>query len=131
LDFIQLAPWMRWSSVLLGISFLLFAFPSRLEGPTLIRISPDHAIAALDALATASLLVATALIYRGIWCARTRLLGFLQRHPGPACTALFAAGLGLGLLFASVFSGYAGWWAIGALLFTAILLAAASLAARP
>jgi hypothetical protein len=123
----------RWFFLALGllvVSFALFALPSQIEGPVLLRISPGHAIAVLDAVAIVPLLIASALLYGGIWGARSRLLELTRRHPGRAVAVGFAGGLGLGLLFASVFSTFAGWWAVGAVLFSAVVVAVSLRAAR-
>jgi hypothetical protein len=53
----------------------------------------------------------------------------LGRRPWLARAGAFVAGLGLGLLVASVFAFF-WWWAIGAALLSATLLAAALVAAR-
>jgi hypothetical protein len=65
-----------------------------------------------------------------MWAARARLRELIQRHPGLSFGASLAGGLGLGLLFASVFAGFSGWWAVGAVLFTAVVVAGGLLAAR-
>jgi len=61
-------------------------------------------------------------------CSR-RLLEALQRSPGIASLGIFVAGLGLGLLLASAFSAFFWWWAIGAILFGAMLIVATIMAA--
>jgi hypothetical protein len=90
----------------------------------LVRISSDHAIAVLDAIAIVPLLIASALLYSGVWHARSRLRELARRHPGRALGLGFAGGIGLGLLLASVFSGFMEWWAVGAVLLAAAIVAA-------
>ena len=53
----------------------------------------------------------------------------LARRPRSARVGAFVAGLGLGLLLASVLTTFFWWWAIGAALLTATLLAEAMVAA--
>ena len=70
----HLERWLSWGLGLLLVAFALFAVPSQVEGPVLLRISSGHAIAVLDAVAIIPLLVASALLYGGVWGARARLL---------------------------------------------------------
>ena len=114
----HLARWLWWALGLLVVSLFLFALPADLEGPALVHISPGHAIAVLDAVAIAPLFVASALIYGGVWRARASLSDSIRNRPGVSVGIVFAGGLGLGLLVASVYSGFFGWWAIGAALLT-------------
>jgi len=127
---VHLERWLSWALGLLGLAFVLFALPSQVEGPVLLRISPGHAIAVLDAVAIVPLLVASALLFGGVWAARARLRVFAERHPGRTFGASFIGGLGLGLLLASVYSGFSGWWVVGAILFTAVVVAAGLRAGR-
>jgi len=127
---VHLVGWLRWSLLLLAVSLVLFALPSDIEGPTLVRISSDHAIAAVDAIAIVPLLVASGLLYWGVWSARARVGELAGRHPGRALGVGFAGGLGLGLLLASVFSSFVQWWAVGAVLFAAVVVVAGFSAGR-
>ena len=81
----------------------------------------------LDVVTLVPLLGGLALLVGGLWQRRERLEASLARRPWAARTGAFVAGLGLGLLIASVFVFF-WWWAIGAALLTAILLTAAVLA---
>jgi hypothetical protein len=122
---------MRWllaCAVLLACALALFIVPARLEGPVLVPISPGHGLSLLDMLALVPLLSAVALLGAGLWHGRHRLSETLARAPGLAGAGWCCAGLGLGLLLASVFPFF-WWWALGAGLLTATLLAAAVLAA--
>lgn len=92
----------------LGVGVL--ALPASLEGPRLVEFGPGHGPSTLD------LVGIVLLTPGGMW-----LLAVLVRAlPSLGLTprALFglgcAAGLGLGLLLASVYAGFTGWWAIGA-----------------
>ena len=119
-----------WALALVAMSVAIFSVPAQFEGPVLLRISADHAIAVLDAVAIAPLFVASVLLYWGLWSDRLRLQEFVQYHPGLAIGASFVGGTGLGLLLASAFAEFSGWWVIGAFLFTAIVVAAAWLGVR-
>lgn len=123
------ARWLWWALGLLACSFAIFALPARFEGPVLVPISPGHAIAVLDAVAIVPLLAASVLLYGGVWTARARLGEAVRRHPGPSLAVGFGGGLGLGLLTASVYSGFFGWWAVGAALLTVATLTTAVCAA--
>ena len=122
--------WLRWTLGILALSFALFALPARLEGPVLVPISPGHAIAVLDAAATVPLVIASALLYGGLWSARARLRESACRRPWFGVALAFFGGVGLGLLLASVYSGFFGWWAIGAALFAAVVIIVAIHAGR-
>src|SRR5262245_112731 len=124
LPVVHIVGWLRWALALLVASLTLFALPSGIEGPVLVRISSDHAIAVLDAVAIVPLLVASALLYGGVWRGRNRLRDLAGRHPGSALAFGVAGGFGLGLLLASVFSGFTEWWALGAVILTAVVVAA-------
>jgi hypothetical protein len=82
----------------------------------------------VDVVALAPLLGGVVLLLGGLWQRRERLDATLTRRPWLATAGAFGAGLGLGLLVASVFAFF-WWWAIGAGLLTATLLAAAVVAA--
>ncbi|MGH8899066.1 MAG: hypothetical protein ACRDZ4_19085 [Egibacteraceae bacterium] len=105
---------------------IVFALPHRLEGPVLMRISPGHGLATNDLIALGPLLTGSALLVR--WRARGALCSAAIRRSGVA-TAL-AAGMGLGLLIASVFSTFSWWWAVGVVLLT-VALTLTSMRATP
>ena len=115
-----------WFAVALG----LFMVPGRLEGPVLVAISPGHGLSLLDVLALVPLLGGVTLLFFGLWQRRERLDAALGRRVWWARLGTFGAGLGLGLLLASVFTFF-WWWAIGAGLLTTIMLTAALLVAAP
>jgi hypothetical protein len=123
---------MRWlvgCGILFGLALLLFVVPASLEGPVLVPISEGHGLSRVDAVALVPLLAGTALLAAGLWRRRQALDATLIRRPWLARAAVFGAGLGLGLLAASVFTFF-WWWAIGAALLSATVLAAAVVAAR-
>jgi hypothetical protein len=103
--------------------------PAGLEGRVLVPISPGHGLSFVDVVALVPLLAATGLLAGGLWKHRQQLDAVLTRRPSLVAAGAFVAGLGLGLLIASVFVFF-WWWAIGAALLTAILLAAALVVTR-
>jgi hypothetical protein len=119
--------WLRGCGILFALAFLLFAVPARAEGPVLVPISPGHGLALIDVVALVPLLAGMVLLLGGLWRRRERLDAALAHRPWSARAGAFAAGLGLGLLVASVLVFF-WWWAIGAGLLTATLLAAALVA---
>jgi hypothetical protein len=120
--------WLLGCGSLFALALILFVVPPGLEGPVLVPISPGHGLSLVDMVALVPLLAGTGLLAGGLWQRRQRLEAALSRRPPLAWAGAFLAGLGLGLLVASVFV-YFWWWAIGAALLTATLLAAALVAA--
>lgn len=124
---------MRWlvaAGALLVVAAALLAVPARLEGPVLVAISEGHGLSLLDLLGLVPLLGAASLLFAGLWRRRRRLRAAVVRRPGRASAGMFAAGVGLGLMVASVWSSFFWWWAIGAGLFTAAAVAATLVAAQ-
>jgi hypothetical protein len=117
-----------WCGILFALALMLFVVPAALEGPVLIPISPGHGLSLVDVVALVPLLAGTGLLAGGLWQRRQGLDAALTRRPWLARAGAFVAGLGLGLLVASVFAFF-WWWAIGAALLSATLLAAAVVAA--
>jgi hypothetical protein len=120
--------WLLRCGTLFALALILFVVPAGLEGPVLVPISPGHGLSLVDVVALVPLLAGTGLLLGGLWQRRQRLDAALTRRPWSARVGAFVAGLGLGLLVASVFAFF-WWWAIGAALLTATLLAAALVAA--
>jgi len=120
--------WLLGCGLLIAVAFVLFMVPARLEGPVLVPISPGHGLSLLDVVALAPLLGGVILLFVGLWQRRDRLDAALNRRSWLARAGAFGAGVGLGLLNASVFTFF-WWWAIGAALLTVTLLAAGFLAA--
>jgi hypothetical protein len=121
--------WLLGCGSLLALALILFVVPAGLEGPVLAPISPGHGLSLVDVVALVPLLAGTGLLAGGLWQRRQQLDAALTRRVRFAWAGAFVAGLGLGLLVASVFVFF-WWWAIGAALLTAVLLAAALVAAR-
>ena len=120
--------WLLGCGLLFAAALALFVVPAGLEGPVLVPISPGHGLSLLDSMALVPLLGGTILLFAGLWRRRKRLDAALNHRTWLARVGVFGAGLGLGLLLASVFPFF-WWWAIGATLFAATVLAAALLAA--
>jgi hypothetical protein len=126
----QAGPAMRWllgCGILFALAMVLFVVPAGLEGPVLVPISPGHGLSLVDVVALVPLLAGTGLLAGGLWQRRQELDAALTRRPWSAIAGAVVAGLGLGLLVASVFAFF-WWWAIGAALLSATLLAAAVVA---
>jgi hypothetical protein len=121
--------WPAWPFTLMALGIALLAAPAAIEGPELLPISPGHALSALDAVGVMPLVAGTCWLYAGLWQRRARLQAMVAATPAAAGAAIFAAGLGLGLLLASVFSTFFWWWAVGAATFAAVLVGAARAAA--
>ena len=119
--------WLFGCGILFALALLLFVVPATLEGPVLVPISQGHGLSLVDVLALVPLLAGTALLAGGLWQRRRGLDAALGRRPWLARAGALVAGLGLGLLVASVYAFF-WWWAIGAALLSATLLAAAVLA---
>ena len=117
-----------WGSIAVAVT--LYALPAELEGPELLPVSPGHALALLDTVALLPLLTGSAILQVGLWRRRGRLADTVRRAPARAGAGIFAIGLGLGLLLASVWSVFFWWWAIGAALLQASVLAWSVVAAR-
>ena len=115
---------------LIALGVIVLAAPARLEGPILLPISPGHAISRLDAIGLVPLLAGTLGLYAGLWRRRAQIYQFAAGYPAPFTSAVFAAGLGLGLLIASAFSTFFWWWAVGAVLFGLVLVGAVLALAR-
>ena len=121
--------WLLGCGILFALALLLFVVPATLEGPVLVPISPGHGLSLVDSVALVPLLAGTALLAGGLWRRRQALDSAFTRRPWLARAGAAVAGLGLGLLLASVFTFF-WWWAIGAALLSATLLSAAVVAAR-
>ena len=112
------------------IALILFAVPSRFEGPVLIPISPGHGLSLVDLAAVVPLIAGLTALGAFLVRRRAGLECTIRRRPWAAAMVLFGAGIGLGLLFASVFPFF-WWWAVGATLFTlALVLVALAAAGR-
>ena len=94
--------------VLLGVALL--AVPGASEGSVLVPISEGHGLSALDAVGAGLLAVG------GTWLEILviRRLPHLGLSPRVLFGLGLVAGVGVGLVVASVFTGFFWWWAVGA-----------------
>jgi hypothetical protein len=99
--------WLAWSVV--GVA--LIALPD--TGPRLITFSGAHGPGLLDIAGIVLLLVGNAGFWRYLWRGREAF------SPLPPLWA-FIAGLGAGLVIASVAGDFGAWWAVGAALLLAV-----------
>ncbi|MGW5667355.1 hypothetical protein [Micromonospora sp. NPDC003776] len=89
---------------------LILFVPAGDEGRVLVRISEGHGLSAVDGVGAALLaLGGTWLEVLVVW-----RLPSLALPPRALFGLGLLAGLGMGLLIASVFSGFFWWWAVGA-----------------
>jgi hypothetical protein len=111
----------------LALGGAALAVPAGGEGRVLVPISDGHGLSAIDA--AGALLLAVA----GTWLEVLVIRGLPRlRLPSRAVFGLgLLAGLGLGLLVASVFGGFFWWWAVGAASFTGALAVLVALLLRP
>jgi hypothetical protein len=121
--------WLLGCGILFALALILFVIPASVEGPVLVTVSAGHAMSLVDVAALVPLLAGTGLLAGGFWRRRQRLDAALSRRSWLARGGAVVAGLGMGLLVASVFSFF-WWWAIGAALLATTLLTAAYVAAR-
>ncbi|GAA1736072.1 hypothetical protein [Luedemannella helvata] len=114
------------AGLLLLVGLVLLAVPARAEGPVLVPISEGHGLSVLDSFGAALLAVAVTWL-EVLVAVRLPRLGLSPR-------ALFGlgllAGLGIGLVVASSFSGFFWWWAVGAACAGAAALVLVPLTAR-
>jgi len=91
-----------------GLAFL--AVPAGGEGRVLVPISEGHGLSALDTAGAAALAIGATWLEVLV----VRRLPQLPLSPRQLFGLGLLAGLGLGLLLASVFTGFVHWWAVGA-----------------
>lgn len=94
---------------LLLIGFIVVALPD--SGPRLFSISREHGPSLQDGIGLMLLLVAYALLVAGAWRNKGKLKAYY--HSTFFRTGLFLAGLGLGLVIASVAGDFSAWWVVG------------------
>ena len=121
--------WPAGPAVAIAAGIAILALPADFEGPTLLPISPGHALSLLDAAGVVPLAAGSMWLHAGLWRRRERLAQWARQRTGAAAGLTFAAGLGLGLLLASAFSVFYWWWAAGAAMFAVANVAAVSVAA--
>jgi len=108
------------------VGVLVLFIPTAGEGRVLLPISEGHGLSAVDAVG------ATLLALGGTWLEVlvVRRLPYLALPPRALFGLGLLAGLGVGLLIASVFSGFFWWWAVGAAALGVALLILVPLTAR-
>ncbi len=126
----RLEAWPLGPAGAVALGLVILALPASVEGPTLLPLSPGHALSLVDAVGVVPLVAGSVWLHAGLWRRRDRLALWARQRSGVAASLTFAAGVGLGLLLASAFSAFYWWWAVGAAIFalgnvTAVLLAMA------
>jgi hypothetical protein len=104
-------------ALLSAIGVAVVALPD--SGPRLVAISEAHGPSILDLAGIALLLAASCILWGYLWTARGSLM---SSPPRLRSTWIFGAGLGTGLILASVASDFTLWWAVGAALLLAVQL---------
>jgi hypothetical protein len=94
--------WLLGCGILFALASVLFVVPASAEGPALITVSAGHGLSLVDMAALVPLLIGTGLLAGGLWQRRQGLDAELSRRPWLARAGAGLAGLGLGLLVASV-----------------------------
>jgi hypothetical protein len=114
------------AALLMVVGVLVLFIPTAGEGRVLLPISEGHGLSAVDAVG------ATLLALGGTWLEVlvVRRLPYLALPPRALFGLGLLAGLGVGLLIASVFSGFFWWWAVGAAALGVALLILVPLTAR-
>jgi len=114
------------AALLMAVGVLVLFIPTAGEGRVLLPISEGNGLSAVDAVG------ATLLALGGTWLEVlvVRRLPYLALPPRALFGLGLLAGLGVGLLIASVFSGFFWWWAVGAAALGVALLILVPLTAR-
>ena len=112
--------------MLIVAGVLILLVPAGDEGRVLVPISAGHGLSAVDGLGAALLALG------GTWLEVlvVRRLPYLALPPRALFGLGLLAGLGTGLLIASVFSGFFWWWAVGATALGVAVLVLVPLTAR-
>ncbi len=109
-----------WWAVCSTLGTVLVALPD--NGPRLVSLSRAHGPSALDVLGVVILLAGWGALDHAVWSQRKEVLARLRT--GPLLAGAFLAGLGVGLIIASVFGDYQQWWMAGALLLAGLQVVA-------
>lgn len=112
-------------AILWAIGVMVVALPD--GDDRLFSLSRAHGPSPVDALGSLVMIAGWLVFVAALWRRRVRIAGQSGSHPHGA--AVFALGLGAGLLVASVAGDFAYWWTIGAALLVAGQLLLAYLAA--
>ena len=111
---------------LIVVAVLILFVPAGVEGRVVVPISDGHGLSAVD------LVGAVILALGATWLEVivVRRLPYLALPPRALFGLGLLAGLGLGLIVASVFAGFFWWWAVGASAVGVVLLILVPLTAR-
>ena len=114
------------SALLIVVGVVVLFVPAGDEGRVLVPVSEGHGLSAVDGVGAALLALG------GTWLEVlvVRRLPYLALPPRALFGLGLLAGLGIGLLIASVFTGFFWWWAIGATALGVALLVLTPLTAR-
>jgi hypothetical protein len=111
---------------LIVVAVLILFVPAGVEGRVVVPISDGHGLSAVD------LVGAVILALGATWLEVivVRRLPYLALPPRALFGLGLLAGLGLGLIVASMFAGFFWWWAVGASAVGVVLLILVPLTAR-
>ncbi|MBM0240072.1 hypothetical protein JNW88_28530 [Micromonospora sp. ATA32] len=114
------------TALLIVAGVLVLFVPASDEGRVLVPLSEGHGLSAVDVVGAALL------AFGGTWLEVlvVRRLPHLALPPRALFALGLLAGLGMGLLIASVFSGFFWWWAVGATALGVAVLVLVPLTAR-
>lgn len=114
------------AALLIVVGVLVLFVPAGDEGRVLVPISDGHGLSAVDGVGAALLTAG------GTWLEVLviRRLPYLALPPRALFALGLLAGLGVGLLVASVFAGFFWWWAVGATTLGLAVLVLVPLTAR-
>ncbi|MEU1248619.1 hypothetical protein ACWD8I_27685 [Micromonospora arida] len=114
------------AALLIVAGVLVLFVPAGDEGRVLVPISEGHGLSAVDGIGAGLLALG------GTWLEVlvVRRLPYLTLPPRALFALGLLAGLGVGLLVASVFAGFFWWWAVGAATLGIALLVLVPLTAR-
>ncbi|MGI5523373.1 hypothetical protein ACQEUX_20940 [Micromonospora sp. CA-259024] len=114
------------TALLIAAGVLILFVPASDEGRVLVPLSEGHGLSAVDVVGAALLALG------GTWLEVlvVRRLPHLALAPRTLFALGLLAGLGIGLLVASVFSGFFWWWAVGASALGVAVLVLVPLTAR-
>lgn len=107
------ARWAWWAGCSL-VGGVLVALPD--ADHRLVSFSRDHGPSALDALGVVILIAGWGVLGHALWAHRADLATLGRTSPPTLLAGAFAAGLGAGLVVASVLADFAHWWALGAVI---------------
>jgi hypothetical protein len=114
-------------SVAIAAGVVMNAAPD--PGKSVVSLGSEHGLSVLDLVGVAVLLAGWAVVATAVWRRRARVL---DRVGAPErIGAAFAAGVGFGLLPASLFNEWPWWWVLGTALLVAVQARAVVLALRP